>query len=90
MKRAILLIILILVCISGFLFSGGVLPGTPASGSGVESVLSFLFQSQYSVIYTLAFFLLLGSILYHQELARLIHDFYLRVSGPPKYEEVYT
>jgi len=42
------------------------------------------------VICILVFFLLLGSILYYQELARLIHAFYLRVSGPPAFEEVYT
>ena len=90
MKRTILLIILILVCVPGFLFARGVLPWSPASGSGVESVLSFLFQSQYSVISTLVFFLLLGSILYRKELARLLHAFYLRVSGPPAFEEVYT
>jgi hypothetical protein len=90
MKRAILLIVLILVCVSGFLVAGGILPWTPASDSGVESVLSFLFQSQYSVVYALVFFLLLGSILYRKELARLIHAFYLRVSGPPAFEEVYT
>ena len=90
MKRIILIIILILVCVSGFLFARGILPWSPASDSGVESVLSFLFQSQYSVICTLIFFLILGSILYRQELARLIHAFYLRVSGPPSFEEVYT
>ncbi len=90
MKRAILLIILMLVCVAGFLFSGGVLPWTPASGSGVESVLSFIFQSQYSALYSIVFFLLLGSILYRKELARLIHGVYLRVSGPPAFEEVYT
>ncbi len=90
MKRAILLIILIVVCVSGFLFARGFFTGTPASDSGVESVLSFPFQSQYSVIYALIFFLLLGSILYRQELARLIQAFYLRVSSPPRYKEVYT
>ena len=90
MKRAILLLILILVCISGLLFARGIFSWTPAPGSGVESVLSFFFQSQYSVIYTLVFFLLLGSILYRQELAHLIHAFYFRVSGPPRYEKVYA
>jgi|GEM_PF-3270704 len=90
MKRTILLIILILVCVSGFLFARGVLPWSPATGSGVGSALSFLFQSQYSAVYALIFFLLLSSILYRKELAVLIHAFYLRVSGPPSYEEVYT
>jgi hypothetical protein len=90
MKRAILMILIILACILGFLFAGGIFPSAPASDSGLESVLSLLFQSQYSVIYTLVFLLLLGSILFRQELARLIRVFYLRISGPPVSEEVYT
>lgn len=38
----------------------------------------------------LVFFLLLGPVLYRRELSRLIHALYLRVSGPPEYEQVYT
>lgn len=84
------MMLVILACILGFLFAGGSLLPTPASGSGLESVLSLLFQSEYSVIYILIFLLLLGSILFRQELARLIRVFYFRISGPPVSGEVYT
>jgi len=84
------MIILILAGASGFLFARGVLPWSPPLGSGADSALSFIFQSQYSVIYTIVFFLLLGSILYWKELARWIQSFSLRTSGATTHEEVYT
>jgi hypothetical protein len=87
MKRAVFLIIIILACITGFLYVNGVFTPAPVSDSGFSSVLATLFDSQYSGIYTLVFLLLLAAILYRQELGRVIHAFYLRVSGSPLYQE---
>lgn len=80
MKRAILLIIITLACITGFLFVKGIFIPAPISDSGFFSVITTLFNGQYSAIYTLAFLLLLAGILYRRELGRIIHAFYRRVA----------
>ncbi len=88
MKRLIFLIFAILICIIGFLFARGIF--SLASISGLESTLSFLFNSRFSEILALSFIGLLAVILYRQELKRIIRMIYIKMAYKPVYQKSYT
>ena len=86
MKRALLLTLIVIICITGFLSTKGVLPFTVVSGSALESALQNLFQGGVTMTLLIIAVLLFAVLIYSGEIMRSFGGL-LRTAVDPIVEE---